>query len=42
MALPFIEHNGGHRIDTLRIVAPHAAERTSLEEDNCSYSGSVV
>jgi hypothetical protein len=42
MALPFIEHYGGHRIDALRIVAPKAAERASLEKDICSYPGPVV
>jgi hypothetical protein len=42
MALPFIEHNRREGIDALGIVAPQAAERTSLEEDICSYSGPVL
>jgi hypothetical protein len=42
MALPFIEHDRRKWIDALGIVAPQAAERASLEEDICSYSGSVV
>jgi hypothetical protein len=42
MAQPFIEHNGGERINALRIVAPQATQGTSLEEDICPHSGPVV